>query len=134
MIKEKSCGAIIYEVRDEIMFLILKQVQGHYTFSKGHVESGEDEVETAKREIKEEVNLEVLIDTSFRKVNTYSPSANIIKDVVYFLAEPITHGILVQESEVTNACWYNYNDASNMLTYESDKILLKEAYDFILNK
>ena len=24
MIKEKSCGAIIYEVRDEIMFLILK--------------------------------------------------------------------------------------------------------------
>lgn len=134
MIKEKSCGAIIYEVREKVMFLILKQVHGHYTFSKGHVELGEDEVETAKREIKEEVNLDVLIDTSFRRVNTYSTSPEIIKDVVYFLAEPINHDILVQKSEVVSASWYSYNDALSILTYESDKILLKEAYDFILNK
>ena len=63
MIKEKSCGAVIYKIIDnQVYFLVEKMQRGHYALTKGHVENNETEVETATREIKEETNLDVIID------------------------------------------------------------------------
>ena len=65
--KEKSCGAIVYKIENnELKFLLVHQNNGHYSFPKGHVEENETEIETAIREIKEETNLDVKIDTNFR--------------------------------------------------------------------
>ena len=46
--KEKSCGAIVYKKENEkIKFLLVHQSNGHYSFPKGHMESGENEIQTA---------------------------------------------------------------------------------------
>ena len=59
MIKEKSCGAVVYKKEEEkIYFLIEEMKAGHYSIPKGHVENNETEIETALREIKEETNLD----------------------------------------------------------------------------
>ena len=39
MIKEKSCGAVVYKIiYNKIFFLIEKMKRGHFSLPKGHVE------------------------------------------------------------------------------------------------
>jgi len=67
MMHEKSCGAIVYrKSHGNIEILLIKHVNsGHWSFPKGHVEGSETEIETAKREIKEETAIDVMIDPTF---------------------------------------------------------------------
>lgn len=68
MIYEKSCGAVVYtRLNGERLYLVEQMLDGHWGVPKGHVEENENEVETALREIKEEVGLNVIIDSNFRK-------------------------------------------------------------------
>ena len=131
--KEKSCGAVVYkQIGKEYFFLIEKMNLGHYSLPKGHVENGETEIQTAKREILEETNLSLSIDENFRKVITYSPFPNIIKDVVFFIAK-IESGIIKnQEIEVSNIYLLSFDKAYKLLTFKSDKKVLLEAYSYLI--
>ncbi len=135
LIKEKSCGAVVYkEVNGELYFLIEHMGLGHISLVKGHVEDNETEKETALREIKEETSLDVDIDLNFRKVITYSPEKNKIKDVVFFVAKCLNNNqIPVDEhdQEVVSLEFLKFEEAYEKLTYSSDKEVLKEAYNYI---
>ena len=89
MLHEKSCGAIVYrKYHGNTEILLIKHINsGHWSFPKGHVEKGETEVETARREIMEETSIDVIIDPTFRETVTYSPKKDTVKVVVYFLAK-----------------------------------------------
>ena len=89
MFHEKSCGAIVYrKFHGNTEILLIKHVNsGHWSFPKGHVEAGETEIETAKREVMEETAIDVMIDPTFRETVTYSPKKDTLKVVVYFLAK-----------------------------------------------
>ena len=128
MIKEKSCGAVIFD-GDKI--LVIQQVKGHWGFPKGHVEEGETEVQTAVREIKEETNLDVEIDESKRFVERYSPEEGVEKDVVFFVAQKTGGEIKVQEEEVKDTKWLLPQDAMEILTYESSKRILQNVLNTI---
>ncbi len=121
---EKSCGAIVF---NEDKILVIKQVQGHWGFPKGHVEGTETEVETAAREIKEETNLDVEINQNYRYVERYYPKSDVEKDVVYFVAKKTGGDIVAQEEEVQSAEWVDIKDAMGKLTYESSKNVLRKA-------
>lgn len=130
---EKSCGAVVYKYKNnELYILLLKHNSGHWSFPKGHVENLETEEETAIREIKEETNLTVKIDTRFRYVSSYSPKENTMKDVVYFVATPIDDIIIPQKEEIEKIEWVKNNQANNIITYDDDKIMLNKAIDYIL--
>ena len=123
---EKSCGAIIF---DNEKVLILQQTAGHWGFPKGHVEAGESEIETAKREIKEETNLDVEIIVKYRYSEKYSPLEGVEKEVVYFLAHKTGGEVKAQEGEVQQIEWLDYNEAIERLTFENSKELLKIAWN-----
>lgn len=120
---EKSCGAVIFD-NDKV--LVLKQVQGHWGFPKGHVENNETEIETAIREIKEETNLDVEINEKFRYVETYSPKENVTKDVVFFVAKKIGGDVKPQEEEVSEIKWVSPKEALELVSYESSKIVMEK--------
>lgn len=120
---EKSCGAVIFD-NDKV--LVLKQVQGHWGFPKGHVENNETEIETAIREIKEETNLDVEINEKFRYVETYSPKENVTKDVVFFVAKKIGGDVKPQEEEVSEIKWVSPKEALEIVSYESSKIVMEK--------
>ena len=83
--EEKACGAVI--IRDNKVLLVYQQ-NGFWGFPKGHIEEGETEVETAKREVEEEVGLEVEIDEAKRFTFSYIiKDSKIHKTVVLFLAK-----------------------------------------------
>ena len=120
---------------DELKFLLVHQNNSHFSFPKGHMEDGETEVETALREIKEETNLDVDIDTNFRfKISYIIESKNKMKDAVYFVATPITFNLKPQEGEITSCDWYDYNTTFDSLEFDNAKDVLKKAYSYIKNK
>lgn len=133
MIKEKSCGAVVYKIiNNQIFFLIEKMQRGHFSIPKGHVENNETEIETATREIKEETNLEVIIDTNFREVISYSPYEGCIKDVVFFIAKAISDDVKNQEVEVNSIYFFKFDKAYKILTHKGDKDVLLKAYMYYL--
>ena len=85
--QEKSCGALVYRVRQNAVELLLLKHRfgGHWSFPTGHVESGETECETALREVKEETGLTIDLQEGFRQCVEYYPKPNVKKQVVYFL-------------------------------------------------
>ncbi len=133
MTKEKSCGAVVYKQEgNEFCFLLEKMKDGHISIPKGHVEANESEQETALREIKEETNLDVTLDTGFRAVISYSPYDGCVKDVVFFVAKVNESGKMIpQECEVSDLLWANFQEAKELLTFDSDKQVLKNVYSYL---
>ena len=134
--KEKSCGAVVYKnENDGLKFLLVHQHNNHYSFPKGHVEDNETEIETALREIKEETNLDVEIDTNFRYQITYLVELkNIMKDVVYFTATPKTFDLVSQEGEIDECVWCSYEEVLEKLEFDNIKEVFEKAYNYIKNK
>ena len=99
---EKSCGAVIfYKSRQNTKILLVKNSNGRYwSFPKGHIEDGENEHQTAIREIKEETGLDVVIEKGFREISEYCPFGKIRKRVVFFLAQAFTDNVKIQEEEI----------------------------------
>ena len=129
MLHEKSCGAIVYRrFHGNIEILLIKHVNsGHWSFPKGHVEGDETELETARREIKEETGLDVILDQTFRETVTYSPRRDTQKIVVYFLALARNYDFVRQEEEIADIRWVDIVRAKSLLTYENDKTIVTKA-------
>lgn len=126
---EKSCGAIVFrKFHGNTEILLVKHIGGgHWSFPKGHVENDETEVDTAIREIKEETGLDVIVDTTFRKIVTYSPKRDTQKDVVYFVAKAKNYDFSPQEEEISEIRWVELSRAVQMLSYDNDKQLVMQA-------
>ncbi len=121
---EKSCGTIIID-HDKV--LLLRHNKGHWDFPKGHVENDETEVETALRETKEETNLDVVVDNSKRYVINYSPKEGIMKDVILFVAKPITKDVKPQIEEIAEIHWLTFEEALKKITYNNSRDILKQV-------
>lgn len=136
MIHEKSCGAIVYrKSHGNIEILLIKHINsGHWSFPKGHMEGSETEVETALREIKEETNLDVIIDPTFRETVSYSPKKDTQKVVVYFLAKAKNFEFTPQAEEIAEIRWVDIGHALSVLTYENDKTIVNKAKSAIKEK
>lgn len=102
---ETSCGAVIVHNHK---ILIVHQQNGLSGFPKGHIEPGETELETARREIKEETDLDIILDPATRYAfSYYIPRLNIIKTVVLFLAKLKDPSQIAKEqpSEISQLEW-----------------------------
>ena len=130
---EKSCGAIVYrKYHGNTEILLVRHIKsGYWSFPKGHVEEGETEEETARREIKEETGLDVLLDTGFRETVTFSPRRGTKKTVVYFVGMATSHELVPQQEEISELKWHEIGQAIGVLTYENDKTIVSKAKAFI---
>ena len=103
MKREKSCGAVVYRYNNEVLevLLIRHRFGGHWSFPKGHVEEGENEFQTALREVKEETNLSIRLREGFRESVEYFPKPYIKKQVVDFLGLSLGDTAKRQEEEIS---------------------------------
>lgn len=135
MATEVTSGAVVYRHHDgKLEYLLLEsQNKGHFWgFPKGHVEAGENLVETARREIREETSLDLPIDTSFSVKTGYDlPNGN-YKEMTLYLAEVTKkHQLQLQTEEIKNAGWFDYQAARERLTYDNLKELLDQVNDHL---
>lgn len=128
MKQEKSCGCIVMNEKNEI--LLVHHNAGHWDLPKGHVEEGETEEQTAKREVKEETNIDVTINSNYRYTTNYSPKEDVMKEVVFFLAKNVSDNGEAQLKEVSEVKWFSFDEAIETITYNNSKeILLKLKKD-----
>ena len=67
----------------------------------------------------------------FREVVFYHPYEDVEKEVVFFMAETYdSKNMKPQTSEVTELLFLPYEEALNLLTYETDKRILQKAHIF----
>lgn len=132
MIREKSCGAVVFTVRNGArVYLVEHMVKGHTSICKGHVEGEETEHETAAREIWEETALKVRFIDGFRRTVEYSPYKGCMKEVVFFLAESGGTDTVSQPEEVVSCEWLPLGDALAALTHQSDRETVLAADRFL---
>ena len=135
MIHEKSCGAVIYfGSGNNRVFLVEQMRKGHISLCKGHVEAGENEHQTAAREIREETGLTVRFIDGFRHTVEYSPCGGTLKQVVFFLAESDSNQTVPQPEEVVRIRWLPLPEAISAMTYESDRETLRLAAGFLAER
>ena len=127
--KEKSCGCII--IKDQKVLLVYEKNRNFWGFPKGHMEDGETEIETALREVKEEVGLDVEIDKKRRYTLNYVIGNEIDKTTVLYIAKAKDGKIIMQESEIENIKWCSFEEALNMLTFDDWKDMFKKVIDDI---
>ena len=136
---EKSCGVILFRKvkKDEFLFLTVKY-RGFFDYwglVKGHVEKNEGEVQTAFREVYEEVGLsKTLLIKGFREVLTYQPRPGVTKLVVFFLAEAGDEPIQFFADEHTDYRWLPFSVLSKKLTYLGDQRVVYRAIEYLLYK
>lgn len=126
---EKACGAVITHNNQ---VLLIYQNNGFWGFPKGHVEPGETEVQTALREVKEETNLDIIINPATRyRFSYYIKDLDIDKEVILFLArlkDPNQANIVKQDSEITQIRWITLNEVESTLTFPEWKTAWRHFY------
>jgi len=151
MPREKSAGAIIFrEDEGKRYYLLLHYSSGHWEFPKGHIEKGETEEETVRREVFEETGINDLkIIPGFKKYIKYffrqyrdnvSESERkagktpwVFKLVTFFVAETKTKEVKISP-EHKGFLWLPIDEAIKKTTFKNSKKLLEEANDFVISK
>ena len=129
--KEKSCGCII--IKDNKVLLVYEKNMNFWGFPKGHMEKEENEIETALREVKEEVGIDVKINNKKRYVLNYNIRNEIDKTTVLYVAVPKNDKIIMQESEIEDAKWCNFEEALNTLTFDDSREMFKQVIEDLKN-
>lgn len=82
----KSCGVLPYRIINgqKEFLLVYQEFSQCWSLPKGHMEPGETEIETAKRELFEETGLTARLDTSISAALEYAISPTVQKQVVLF--------------------------------------------------
>ena len=131
---EKSCGAVVF-TRDggAVKYVIVEELVGKYHgFPKGHVERNETELETARREISEEVSLDVQFIEGFRTDDEYFIYGGTVrKHVTYFLAEYTGQTPVFQKSELKSVVVVPFEEAMLLFEHDNTKRILTEANDYL---
>ena len=126
--EEISAGAIVYtKIDNKIKYLISKDFHNNWGFPKGHLENIETKQEAAIREIKEEVGVDVILDTSFEETLEYVMPNGIKKKSIYFIAYFENQIPTRQLEEVQEIKILEYEEALNLLTFDNMKQVLINA-------
>ncbi len=132
---EKSCGAVIFrKTRGKYAVLLIRnRYADFWSFPKGHVEPGENEYQTAIREVKEETGIDVKIENGFRMESVYfiGKKKNVEKKVVYFASLTTRAYIEPQEEEIAAFRWFFEDQFPEDRTFENDRMIFTEALKFI---
>ena len=152
MPQEQSAGAVVYYKGETIEYLLLRYEAGHWDFPKGHIEEGEELIDTARREIKEETGIgDVEVVPDFKENVTYwyqkyeggynyskrvaakgqkAKGTASFKTVTYFLARSHTKDVVLS-SEHIGYEWLPYDEALKRGTFKNSKDILVKAKEFL---
>jgi bis(5'-nucleosidyl)-tetraphosphatase len=134
---EKSAGVLIFRISIPARKYLLLDYGRHWDFPKGHVESGEDLLQTALRELEEETGItDAQLIPGFSHDIKYffrDKKKKLVHKTVWFcLAETKTSRIRLSDEHVGSE-FLEFEPALKRLTYPAAKSLLRHAEEFLNN-
>lgn len=134
---EVSSGGVIFRKRDDKIEVALVAVKDGkvWCLPKGLIEKGEDERQTAVREVMEETGLTGRIIDKIGDVSYwyYIKDENIRckKTVHFYLLEFISGDTREHSWEVDRAEWFEIDDALRMLSYKDEREIMNKAKEML---
>jgi len=133
---EKKGGALVYAKKDgKILFALVHDVFGYWTISKGSIEEGESEEKATKREIKEEIGLDIRVEEKLGEneyVATHPQKGRSLKKVVYFLAHSEYKELVLEKSGgLDGARWFDISEVPDLRIYNDIIPLIAKAVEII---
>ena len=137
---EKFGGAVIYSANNnEIFVALVHDVFGYWTLSKGHIDEGEDEQDETIKRIKEEINLDIKIETQLGEneyVASHPEKGKILKKVIYYLAssEKSTNDSplkLKNSGGLDDTKWFKLSEISELRIYNDIIPIITKAVEII---
>jgi nucleoside triphosphatase len=114
---EATVGALILNGRGQILLAKSYKWRNRFTLPGGHIEVGETAVEALKREVKEEIGLEIeLIRFLQFQEAIYSPDFIHPRHFIFldFLCKAKTSRVKVDNDEVQDSVWVDSRKALEM--------------------
>ena len=131
---ERSAGIILFrERKSRREYLLLKSTykSAFWGFAKGWIEAGENELQTALREVGEETGLfEIEIISGFQEKTHFWKTIEgkkVYKEVTWFLGKVKDKINGKVSSEHEELVWLPYPEALQTVTYKQEKELLMKA-------
>ncbi len=119
------------------VLLILHREGNHWGFPKGRAEAGENSLEAATRELKEETGLDVTKvltpDPLIEKYQFRRKQKHILKTVHYFAA-CVSGEMHLQEKEIRDAKWIDLTEAASHLTFKEAQNICQQVIDYLYGK
>lgn len=128
------------------LYLLLHYHGGHWEFARGHLEKGEDEMVTVRREIEEETgikNIKIIPGfrgyTKFFFKRTYGLKPEekkkapwVFKMVILYLAQTHNEKVIISK-EHKGFGWFTYETGMKKLAKDAKKVFTK-ANEFIISR
>lgn len=136
---ERLAGAVVYTEHEGVMYLALvHDIFGHWTLSKGRIDEGEDIQVGAKRKLKDEIGLDVLIEAELgmnEYVATQPEKGKVRKQVSYFLARSeYTDIVLEKKGGLDDAKWFRVADILELNFYEDILPIVTKAITILVSR
>ena len=141
MPKEQSAGAVIFRIENKKLYYLLlhyptepRVKKEYWDFPKGHLEKGETQKQTARREVEEETGLKnIIFVPGFKEDIHYYfrvQGKTIFKTVVFFLAKTKKKEIRIS-FEHEGFIWLPFQEAMQKLKFANARRILKSAHRFL---
>lgn len=133
-------GAVVYAEHEGQYFLALvHDVFGHWTLSKGRLAEGEDLKEGTKREIKEEMGIDIEIEEKIGEneyVASHPEKGKFRKHVTYFLAKSDFVPLKLEEGKggLDDTRWFRLTDILDLNFYDDMLPIVTAGVQELLNK
>ncbi len=120
---ERLGGAVVYAKNgDDYYLAMVHDVFGFWTLSKGRLEADEKEIDGTKREIKEEIGLDVeVLDEIGRNeyIANHPEKGKLRKQVIYFLAKADYKDLQLEKDNggLDEARWFKLSELEDVKTY-----------------
>lgn len=137
---ERLSGAVVYALDDkgEMFLALVHDIFGHWTLSKSKIKPEETIEDGAKRALKEEIGLEVLIEEqlgSNEYVASQPETGKVRKQVNYFLAKAEYKELsLEKKGGLDDAQWFRVADILDLNFYEDILPIVTKAVTHLVAK
>ena len=122
-----SAGGVVINPNGEVA-IVFQSKTSSWSFPKGHIEEGEDELEAAKREVYEEAGIsELELIKEFPSYKRYKIDPNTgedksqVKTIKLFLFKTSENDLKPIDPANPEARWVAKDEVANLLTHPKDK-------------
>ena len=136
---QRLAGAVVYaEHEDGMYFALVHDIFGHWTLSKGKIEDGESIEDGAKRELKEEIGLDIEIESELghnEYIASHPELGKVRKQVTYFLAKSDYQELVLEnKGGLDDAKWFKVADILDLNFYEDILPIVTKSVTMLVAK